>query len=317
MYGVGYTDDDRKAKNPVIYNNAILGMRTLVENAGLLNIAIESAELADEFMTISPDAEVDETVGGYIKTLWADPGIQETFRNKAQFQLFDAADYFFEHIDRISTPDYIATDDDILRCRVRTSGIVEEIYKIDGAIFVMYDVGGQRNERKKWIHCFDNVTAVIFVAAINEYDQVLYEDNTQNRLIEALTLFKEIANSPYFQKTSMILFLNKRDLFEKKIKVHDIRRPSTGPDDPGMFLDYECGICTCGGGYPNDYPCECGVQQAAINYIKGLFLAQSGDGKDVYTCVTCATDSNNVRHVFDSCKQIILNNNLVNNFGGK
>ena len=69
-----------------------------------------------------------------------------------------------------------------------TSGIVEEKYVIDGVEFVMYDVGGQRNERKKWIHCFDNVTAVIFVAAISEYDQVLYEDNTQNRIIEAVNL---------------------------------------------------------------------------------------------------------------------------------
>ena len=58
-----------------------------------------------------------------------------------------------------------------LRTRVRTSGIVEEKYIIDEVTFVMYDVGGQRNERKKWIHCFDNVTAVIFVAAVSEYDQ--------------------------------------------------------------------------------------------------------------------------------------------------
>jgi hypothetical protein len=55
-------------------------------------------------------------------------------------------------------------------------------------------VGGQRNERRKWIHCFDDVTAVIFVAAISEYDQVLYEDPTQNRLMEALNLFDEICN---------------------------------------------------------------------------------------------------------------------------
>lgn len=178
----------------------------------------------------------------------------------------------------------------------------------------MYDVGGQRNERKKWIHCFDNVTAVIFVAAINEYDQVLYEDNTQNRLIEALTLFKEISNSPYFSNTSMILFLNKRDLFEKKIKKADIRQFGDSEEFPGLFLDYEGGICTCGGGYPNDYACNCGVQATAINYIKGLFLSQAGDGKDVYTSVTCATDSNNVRHVFDSCKEIILQTNIIQTF---
>ena len=56
----------------------------------------------------------------------------------------------------------------------------------------MYDVGGQ-NERKKWIHCFHTVTAVIFVAAISEYDQVLYEDHSANRIQEALALFEEIA----------------------------------------------------------------------------------------------------------------------------
>lgn len=94
--------------------------------------------------------------------------------------------------------------------------------------------GGQRSERKKWfnqfsftlcligwnrIHCFDTVTAVIFLAAISEYNQVLIEDETMNRVREALTLFESICNSPYFVKTSMILFLNKKDLFEKKLKT--------------------------------------------------------------------------------------------------
>lgn len=67
--------------------------------------------------------------------------------------------------------------------RVRTSGIVTERYNIDGTTFEMYDVGGQRNERKKWIHCFEGVTAVIFVAAISEYDQKLFEDASTNRMV--------------------------------------------------------------------------------------------------------------------------------------
>lgn len=49
----------------------------------------------------------------------------------------------------------IIIQDDILYSRVRTSGIVTERYNIDGTTFEMYDVGGQRNERKKWIHCFE------------------------------------------------------------------------------------------------------------------------------------------------------------------
>ena len=82
----------------------------------------------------------------------------------------------------------------------------------------MFDVGGQRNERKKWIHCFEGVTAVLFVAAISAYDQVLYEDENTNRMVEALNLFSEICNSNWFRDTAMILFLNKRDLFMEKIK---------------------------------------------------------------------------------------------------
>lgn len=73
----------------------------------------------------------------------------------------------------------------------------------------MFDVGGQRSERRKWIHCFENVTAVIFLCAISEYDQKLLEDEETNRLQEALTLFDGICNSKWFVNTSMILFLNK------------------------------------------------------------------------------------------------------------
>lgn len=43
----------------------------------------------------------------------------------------------------------------------------------------MFDVGGQRSERKKWIHCFENVTSIIFCVALSEYDQVLRENSNQ------------------------------------------------------------------------------------------------------------------------------------------
>lgn len=43
----------------------------------------------------------------------------------------------------------------------------------------MFDVGGQRSERKKWIHCFENVTSIIFCVALSEYDQVLLEESHQ------------------------------------------------------------------------------------------------------------------------------------------
>lgn len=86
----------------------------------------------------------------------------------------------------------------------------------------MLDVGGQRSERRKWIHCFDSVTAVMFCVALSEYDQVLREDATQNRMKESLLLFDEVSNSHWFKNTSFILFLNKTDLFKEKIGRVDL-----------------------------------------------------------------------------------------------
>ena len=72
----------------------------------------------------------------------------------------------------------------------------------------MFDVGGQRSERKKWFHCFDGVTAIIFCAALSGYDLVLEEDNEVNRMIESMKLFSSICNNKWFVTTSIILFLN-------------------------------------------------------------------------------------------------------------
>ena len=312
LYGVGFTLEDQINMTPVIYNNTIVGMRTIIEACKSLPIAITNADLADEFMDkVSTEAPVKEYAGNLIKKLWEDAGIQAAFVRRAEYQLFDSADYFFKSIDRIMAPDFKASVADILKSRVRTSGIVEEIYRIDGVEFVMYDVGGQRNERKKWIHCFENVTAVIFVAALSEYDQVLYEDMSQNRMDEAVELFDEICNLKWFKETSMLLFLNKKDLFEKKIKVKDIRMPN--PHEPGKFMfdDYKYGKCTCGGGYPSENPCTCGVQEEGKNYLKNLFLkVNHRENGAVYDHITCATDTSNVDKVFSACKDIILNNNL-------
>ena len=109
----------------------------------------------------------------------------------------------------------------------------------------MFDVGGQRSERKKWIHCFENVTSIIFCVALSEYDQVLLEESNQvrehqpdlcfdskhqrlhlpplihelkqNRMMESLVLFDSVVNSRWFMRTSIILFLNKVDLFKIKL----------------------------------------------------------------------------------------------------
>jgi hypothetical protein len=203
---------------------------------------------------------------------------------------FESAAKFIKDIDAIAAFDYIPSLEHVLQVRVRTSGLIEEKYLIDGTEFVMYDVGGQRNERKKWIHCFDDVNAVIFVAAISEYDQVLFEENAVNRMVEAIQLFEEICNSRWFTRTDMILFLNKKDLFEEKLESLPINAVDEFKDFDGPAEDFEAGK----------------------EYFLQKFLQQNkNQEKEIFHHVTCATDSQNVEVVFNAAKEIILKTNLA------
>ena len=69
---------------------------------------------------------------------------------------------------------------------------------LDIHLFRIVDVGGQRGERRKWIHCFEGVRAILYVASLSEYDQVCLEDRTKNRLIDSLTLFEGMHSSSKF-----------------------------------------------------------------------------------------------------------------------
>ena len=64
------------------------------------------------------------------------------------------------------------------RQRPECDGVHGAHFRFKNLNFKLFDVGGQRSERKKWIHCFEDVTAIIFCVAMSEYDQVLHEDET-------------------------------------------------------------------------------------------------------------------------------------------
>jgi GTPase SAR1 family protein len=287
IYGKGYPEEERKTFAPIIYNNIITSAKTLCQQS--VTFGAVSAENQDALNCINDlkgDEVIDGRIGAFLKALWADAGIQATYEERAQYQLTDSTQYFLERMDDVMEDAYLPSEQDVLRSRVRTTGIVENEFDIDGNQFKMYDVGGQRNERKKWIHCFENVTAVLFVAAISEYDQVLYEDENTNRMVEALNLFEEICNSRWFRDTSMILFLNKRDLFAQKIQKVSIKQ---------CFPDY-MGSDT---------------YDEASEYIQEQFESRNrNQEKQVYAHVTCATDTDNVSAVFNAVKDIIIRKSL-------
>jgi len=268
-------------------------LKTLIEMSFALRqhgaegteLKAENAVLAEQLRRLEDNTVIDEKLGAAIHQVWWDPGVQRTWDYRSMYYLTDSAAYFLDKVAEVGRPTYVPSEQDVLRSRVRTTGITENTFLVDGNHFKIYDVGGQRNERKKWIHLFSEVTAVLFVAALSEYDMVLYEDQETNRMHEALDLFEEICNSRYFKKTAMILFLNKRDLFYEKIQ----QVPLTV-----CFPDYRD---------VNDYEHGCA-------FIEAQFLARNKQRKKVYTHTTCATDTSNVQAVFNAVKDIVVSDSL-------
>ncbi|XP_033613639.1 guanine nucleotide-binding protein subunit alpha-14 isoform X3 [Fukomys damarensis] len=222
-----------------------------------------------------------------IKQLWQDPGIQECYDRRREYQLSDSAKYYLTDIDRIAMPSFVPTQQDVLRVRVPTTGIIEYPFNLEDIIFRMVDVGGQRSERRKWIHCFESVTSIIFLVALSEYDQVLAECDNENRMEESKALFKTIITYPWFLNSSVILFLNKKDLLEEKIMYSHLI--SYFPEYKGPKQDVK----------------------AARDFILKLYQDQNPDKeKVIYSHFTCATDTENIRFVFAAVKDTILQLNL-------
>lgn len=69
--------------------------------------------------------ELPPELAAVMRRLWTDPGTKECFERSREYQLNDSAPYYLNSLDRVSQPGYIPTQDDVLRTRVKTTGIVE------------------------------------------------------------------------------------------------------------------------------------------------------------------------------------------------
>ncbi|XP_012174290.1 guanine nucleotide-binding protein G(q) subunit alpha isoform X3 [Bombus affinis] len=288
IHGSGYSDDDKRGFIKLVYQNIFMAMQSMIRAMDLLKIQyassanIEKAELVRsvDFETVttfeSPYVEA-------IKDLWADSGIQECYDRRREYQLTDSAKYYLLEIDRVAARGYLPTEQDILRVRVPTTGIIEYPFDLEEIRFRMVDVGGQRSERRKWIHCFENVTSIIFLVALSEYDQILFESENENRMEESKALFKTIITYPWFQQSSVILFLNKKDLLEEKIMYSHL---------VDYFPEYN-------GPKQQDVP--------AREFILKVYLNTNPDpDRMCYSHFTCATDTENIKLVFCAVKDTIM-----------
>ena len=235
--------------------------------------------------------KINDQMAADCKLLWNEPAIKQIYEDRAITKIEDTSNYFWDKIDQIMLADFVPNETDILLVRYRTTGVIDQKFTIEKSDFHVFDVGGQKSERRKWIHCFDSVTAVIFVTSLSCYDSLMFEDEG-NQMVDSLDLFDEICNNEFFKDTSIILFLNKKDLFEEKIKTKSIKLCEEFESFEGDEQSYD----------------------ETTSYIKDVFVSKNrhASSKTIFTHLTCATDSNNVEKVFNDVQHVVIQNSLVN-----
>ncbi|XP_078019036.1 guanine nucleotide-binding protein G(olf) subunit alpha-like isoform X1 [Epinephelus lanceolatus] len=304
----GFNAEEKQQKIQDIRKNVKDAIVTIVAAMGTLTPPVPLGNPGNQFRvdyikSIAPlsDFEYTEEFFEHAQKLWEDNGVKACFERANEYQLIDCAQYFLDRLDSVRRTDYTPNDQDLLRCRVLTSGIFETRFQVDKVNFHMFDVGGQRDERRKWIQCFNDVTAIIFVAASSSYNMVIREDNSTNRLRESLDLFRSIWTNRFLKTISVILFLNKQDVLADKILAGKSKLEDYFPE----YNNYQ--VPAEGTAVP-DADEDPRVTRAKF-FIRDEFLrisTASGDGKHYcYPHFTCAIDTENIRRVFNDCRDII------------
>ncbi|KAG2058237.1 G-alpha-domain-containing protein [Suillus hirtellus] len=232
-----------------------------------------------------------------MKRLWTDPIIRKLM-DIEKMRPEEMAGFFLDALDRVTSPRYVPTDDDVLRARLKTLGVSEHRFTMKtGSMgspmshdWRVFDVGGQRSLRAAWVPYFDDMNAIIFLAPISCFDQVLQEDPSVNRLADSFLLWKAIVSNPLLKKTELILFLNKCDILRAKL--------ASGIRMADYIVSY--------GSRPNDF-------ESASQYLKKKFaglLKEHSPERLYYFHLTSVTDTKSTTYILENVQDVLVRDNL-------
>ncbi|KAL5511008.1 hypothetical protein ACEPAG_3727 [Sanghuangporus baumii] len=234
-----------------------------------------------------------------MRALWRDPEVRNTLERR-RVRMEESAGFYLNDIDRITALRYIPTDDDVLRARLKTIGVVEHSFLVkgggsnskDSVEWRIYDVGGARQQRQAWAPYFDDMNAIIFLAPISAFDQTLAEDPRVNRLEDSMLLWRSVVSNKLLASTNIILFLNKCDLLKAKLEA-------------GVSLAYHMPSYR---DRPNDYD---SVSKYFRNKFAALHYSHTPNrGRELYIHLTSVTDKTKTSIIISSVRDLILKQNL-------
>ncbi|KAJ6471424.1 G-protein alpha subunit, partial [Mycena sanguinolenta] len=290
----GFSTEELAAFRTAIHNAIIDAGRAIVlalRRSGLdVALAEEERHLTDVILGAKPDDALSPEVAHAIQALWWTPAV---------VHLLDD-----EELNLPVSILHFCTEQEVLSAPAQRNTITETRFTVGALLIRLIDVGCQCSERRKWIHCFESVTSIIFCTALSDYDQDLTEERGQNRMQESITLFFSIIKSRWFLHTSIILFLTEIDVFRTKIS----RIPLSA-----YFPEYTGG--------PNI--------NNATRFILWRFMQENRARLSVYPpCVSsfyayctgfllCTNHTESIRLVFDAVKGTILQNAIKDSGGSR
>lgn len=328
----GFSESERLEKVSDIRRNVLEAIKELTGNMAYLkppvtlgNTELQASLVYANNLNMTEEYSFPQEFFDHVTLLWADSGIQKCYIRSNEFSLIDSAKYFLDRVHEIRQPNYLPTDQDILCCRKRTN----EIQKIEFTVkipkkygggkqaFWMFDVGGQRGERKKWIQVFDGITAILFLVASSAFDLTLREDSETNRLTEALQLFEDVWYSRFLRDAGFIVFLNKQDILREKIErgvklqkyFPEFNDYVMNPSDGDMESDYEKARCFIRDKFTDitkaiEAPRRFSASEMYYDNQKDL------KRRECFWHFTVATDTSNIKKVFNDIHTMIILWNL-------
>ncbi|KAJ3227950.1 Guanine nucleotide-binding protein G(t) subunit alpha-2 [Clydaea vesicula] len=250
----GFTLEEKDYFKFIIFDNIIQIFKNLLLILSLVDNSLFEkfpADLIDQINNLNCRTDFKEDTFSKLKDIWSHDTIKFCFEQRTNFveeNVFfqDTAAYFMNNLDRFLRLDYVLLDQDIVCCRKQTIGMLETEIIVKPKKLRIFDFGGQKQyrysltlifvalpfththqfSRNYWAPYFDDCKAIIFLSAISSYDQYLTKEEEDleatsktNRMVDSLELFSSLINNPILINTKFILFFNKFDLFQTKIKT--------------------------------------------------------------------------------------------------
>ena len=230
---------------------------------------------------LPPTFNLSADQGDALKRLWADDGVQEAFQLGTDKQrLHGAAGYFLNDLERLCCEDYVPINMDIWRCRVGTLTIYGGLSGHKDFPLRLTEVA-QPTKSTKWLQCFGNATAVLYLVDLSVYDGKTGE-NKDADLHESMVYFETVCNNEWLANKPVILLLNKTDVFRKKLESIPLSK---------CFPEYT------------------GTQtfEEAISFIQNQFeKLNRNPNRTIVTRFTCAKNPSSTRYIFDAVEEAVL-----------